>query len=77
MIYSRRCERRALQMNPIKQPPKAVALYGSRGWITQEEAQPIVIVKRGSEFSAADAIVPLWRRTFRATAGMCRLSGQE
>ena len=36
--------------------PRAIALYGNRGWGTKQEAQPVLIVKDGTAFAAADAI---------------------
>ena len=35
---------------------RAIALWGSRGWGAQEEAQLIVIIERGPEFPTADAV---------------------
>ena len=44
------------EMSLNSQVPRAIALCGSRTGLTEEEAQPIVIIECSAEFAAADAI---------------------
>ena len=39
-----------------RRSPKAIALYGSRTGLAEEQAQPVLIVEGGAEFATADAV---------------------
>ena len=55
----------AVVIRIFRERPRAIALWGSRTGLAEEQAQPVIIVEGGAEFTTADTVArgPLWRNS--------------